>query len=466
MLKGGRGSLREAIEMLRSINSLVGYAIRATDGDLGKVAEFYFDDLTWTIRYLVVETGTWLSNRKVLLSPASLAEPDWASGTFGAKLTMEQVRNSPNIDTDKPVSRQHEMDLSGYYAWPMYWGSQYSSGPRYGTAPSGPQMYLKAEPEDEASAPESRDDPHLRSTRSVAGYHVAASDGAIGHVEDYVTDDQSWILRFLVVDTHNWMPGGERVLIAPEWIMSVEWGEGKVFVDLSREAVAGSPRFDPRQPVSVDYEGQLHDYYGRLSGRPSGAGGTMPSSAPVAGAMPQRVTDLNGQDIGVYIRRVDTAKGGAVLIERAESLGGGTIVVAADDLEQRAADWTVPYEDLSIMEAPPFSPNVELDAYLDFWKRVGTSDMNTTLNQFMSSGSGPVRSGQDAPDARIEAMVKEHLQEAEGVADHLVRVSVRNGTVLLEGYQGDTLGRLAAALAAASVPGVKEIVNMLVIRAL
>jgi uncharacterized protein YrrD len=269
--------------MLRSINSLVGYAIRATDGDLGRVDEFYFDDETWTIRYLVVETGTWLSGRKVLLSPVALGEPDWESRTFAANLTMEQVRNSPHIDTDKPVFRQHEMELSGYYAWPMYWGSQYSSSTRYGTAPSGPQLYMKAEPEDEASAPESHDDPHLRSTRSVAGYHVAANDGAIGHVEDYVTDDQSWLLRFLVVDTHNWLPGGRRVLIAPEWIRSVEWGESKVLVDLSREQIEGSPEFDPRQPVSVDYEGQLHDYYGRPSDRRPSAGRTPSSAVPVAG---------------------------------------------------------------------------------------------------------------------------------------------------------------------------------------
>ena len=124
--------------MLRNVNSLVGYAIRATDGDLGKVHEFYFDDQTWTIRYLVVETGTWLSGRQVLLSPAALGEPDWTSRTFAAGLTVAQVRDSPDIDTAKPVSRQHEMDLAGHYAWPMYWGSGFSAGGMYGNAPAGP----------------------------------------------------------------------------------------------------------------------------------------------------------------------------------------------------------------------------------------------------------------------------------------------------------------------------------------
>lgn len=248
--------------MLRNVNSLVGYAIRATDGDLGKVDEFYFDDQTWTIRYLVAETGTWLSGRKVLLSPAALGEPDWKSETFGANLTMEQVRSSPDLDTAKTVSRQHEVDLSGHYAWPLYWGSELSTGGVFGTVPLGPLGYEKPEAKDLASDPDRHDDPHLRSTRSVAGHHLHATDGDLGQVEDYIIDDETWRVRFLVVNTGSWLPG-RSVLISPHWITSVEWGESKVIVDLSREAIKGSPQFDPLQPVSVDYEGNLHDYYGR-----------------------------------------------------------------------------------------------------------------------------------------------------------------------------------------------------------
>jgi hypothetical protein len=187
----------------------------------------------------------------------------------------------------------------------------------------------------------------------------------------------------------------------------------------------------------------------------------------VAMEQPKRVIDADGQDIGVYVRRVDTAKGEAVLIQRAERLGGGTIVLPARDLEQRGEEWVAPYEDLSILEAPPYSPNVELDAYLDFWKRLGTSNMMSSVSEFLSTGSGPVESGQDVPDAQIEEMVNERLRDAsdKGVDHYLVSVSVNNGTVLLEGYQSDTPARLAAAQAAASVPGVKEIVNMLAIRA-
>jgi uncharacterized protein YrrD len=249
--------------MLRSLNSLVGYAIRATDGDLGKVDEFYFDDQTWTIRYVVVETGNWLAGRKVLLSPVALEEPDFESRTFGASLTTEQVRLSPDLDTDKPISRQHETKLSAHYSWP-YWGSGFSYSGTYGNAMVGPFTYDATAVEDDGSASEGRDDPNLRSTRAVAGYHIHATDGAVGHVEDYIVDDESWILQFLVVDTANWLPG-RKVLISPHWISNVDWDKSEVIVDLSREGVKGSPEFDPLQPVSADYAGQLHDYYGRPS---------------------------------------------------------------------------------------------------------------------------------------------------------------------------------------------------------
>lgn len=269
--------------MLRNVNGLVGYTIRATDGDLGAVREFYFGDQTWTIRYLVVETGSWLSGRKVLLSPAALSEADFESRTFRANLTMEQVRNSPDIDTAKPVSRQHEIDLSAHYAWPMYWGSGLSTGGMYGVAPPSPLMVEESEADEEAAVAQDHDDPRLRSTRAVTGYHIHATDGDLGRVEDYIIDDETWHVRFLVVDTGNWLPG-RSVLISPHWIKSVEWEEAKVIVDLSREEIKGSPEFDPYQPVSADYEGKLHDYYGRPSSRRPRAGRT--SSAPVAGKIP------------------------------------------------------------------------------------------------------------------------------------------------------------------------------------
>ena len=109
--------------MLRTINDLEDYAIRATDGDIGHVKDVYFDDETWVVRYLVVDTGTWLSSRKVLLSPIAIGQPNWTDKVLPASITKDQVENSPDINTKKPVSRQQEIRLLEYYGYPYYWGN-------------------------------------------------------------------------------------------------------------------------------------------------------------------------------------------------------------------------------------------------------------------------------------------------------------------------------------------------------
>ena len=242
--------------MLRNINSLVGHKIHATDGELGKVDEFYFGDKTWNIRYMVVETGNWLLGRKVLISPAALRAPDWKSKTFPVALTLEQVRNSPDIDTKKTVTRQHEMELEKHYAW---------GGVAYAGGMSGGFMFPQPPPEEKpeaGAAAQPKEDTHLRSTRSVTGYKIHASDGTLGHVEDYIVDDGKWVIRYLVADAGLWLPG-RKVLISPHWIKNVAWETSEVFVDLSETAVRNSPEFDPSKPVSEDYESVLYDHYGR-----------------------------------------------------------------------------------------------------------------------------------------------------------------------------------------------------------
>lgn len=183
---------------------------------------------------------------------------------------------------------------------------------------------------------------------------------------------------------------------------------------------------------------------------------------------PTQVLGADGQQVGTYQRTVDTPDGEMMLIAREERLGGGTIVMPASEAGEPNGAWHLPYDELSIREAPPYSPNVDLHAYFEFWERLGTGNFNMTMAEFLPTGSGPVRSDADVPDDCLQEAVTAALHEAagRGVNHHLVRVSVKRGTVLLEGYQNDTPARLAAAEAAASVPGVKEIIDMLVIRAL
>ncbi|SFF43868.1 PRC-barrel domain-containing protein [Pedobacter antarcticus] len=248
--------------MLYNVKSLVGFHIGATDGEIGKVEDFYFDDETWTIRYLVVKTGGWLSGRKVLISPSAVNQPDWENEIFPVNLTQEQIKNSPDIDTDKPVSRQQEIELYSHYAWPYYGIG--GVGFYGGMGMTG--MTETRTPLEESIAASNPDqqtgDPHLRSTSEVKGYQIHATDGEIGEVEDFVMDDNSWTLRFMVVDTGNWFPG-KKVLISPRWLTDIQWSNSAVYLDLPVDAVKNSPEYDLFKPIPEVYETDLYTYYGK-----------------------------------------------------------------------------------------------------------------------------------------------------------------------------------------------------------
>ncbi len=259
--------------MLRSTQDLEHYAIGATDGDIGHVKDFYFDDDAWVVRYLVVDTGSWLMGRTVLISPISLREPNWLRRTLPALITMEQVRNSPDIETDKPVSRQHERLYLDYYGYPNYWGGAsmwgdgmvpYAMKPGY-VADGLTRLEAAREEQAYRSAERSRHrnaDPHLRSCNELAGYRLHATDGEIGHIAGFLLDDETWAIRYLVVDTSNWWLG-HKVLIAPPWINDVSWEARTVSVDLHREAVQDAPLYVPGDELSREWEIRLYEHYGR-----------------------------------------------------------------------------------------------------------------------------------------------------------------------------------------------------------
>lgn len=258
--------------MLRNAKTLEKYELKARDGTIGHVKDFFFDDRHWTTRYLIVDTGTWLNARNVLVSPHSIEGSDWDKRVLTVDLTKDQIRNSPGLDLAHPVSRQYETQLSEYYGWPAYWGALAYSGaalgaPLIAVPPVEPipdpairppaQAYLDAR-EVEATA----GDPHLHSVRDVTGDHIEARDGSIGHVEDFLIDDSSWEIKYLVVDTKNWWPG-RKVVISPAWITSFGESDSKVRIDLSREAIKAAPAYDPRAPLEPAYSDRLHDHYQR-----------------------------------------------------------------------------------------------------------------------------------------------------------------------------------------------------------
>ena len=249
--------------MLRSMNALNGFTIGARDGDIGRIEAFYFDDLSFTIRHLVVDTGGWLSGRKVLISPRALGPIDWNGRRVTADLNKTQVEQSPDIDTDKPVSRQQEIEYYRHYGYPTYWSGPYLWGgyPYPVMTPAPAAGVLEDERRWEWGARETGD-PHLQSSAAVIGYNIAATDGDIGHVEDFLVDDLSWAIRYMVVDTSNWW-FGKHVLVSVEWIGDVDWSSSSLHVDLTREQIKAGPEYDASRPVERDYESRLHDYYGR-----------------------------------------------------------------------------------------------------------------------------------------------------------------------------------------------------------
>ena len=261
--------------MLRGLNDLEGYAIRATDGLIGHVKDYYFDDEAWVVRYLVVEAGSRLSSRKVLISPVAIGQPNWTDKVLPVSITRKQVKNSPDIDTDKPVSRQHEMEYFGYYGYyPYYWGGAglWGGGVYPGTMLMGADYagsggdYIMAQAEQARVAREAgqheNDDPHLRSGNAVMKYYIEASDGSIGHVQGPLLDDETWAIRYLIVDTSNWWVG-HKVLIAPQWIQHMSWSERTVSVNLTRQSVKDAPPYHSAVMLDRGGEMSLHKHYKR-----------------------------------------------------------------------------------------------------------------------------------------------------------------------------------------------------------
>ena len=249
--------------MLRNVKDLRGYAILATDGAIGEVDDLYFDDDRWAIRYLVVDTGSWLPARKVLISPVAIGRPDWMAQQLPVSLTKAQVERSPDIDTRRPVSRQHETEYLGYYGYPPYWGGAglWGMGAYPGSLTTEGRFDEAIKARD-TSAAHTPDDCHLRSCRAVTGYHIHATDGEIGHVKDLLVDDRTWAIRYLIVDTSNWW-GGHDVLVAPQWIEAVSWRDAKVSVDLTRQAVKDAPPYDSAAQLDREQEQAMHEHYGR-----------------------------------------------------------------------------------------------------------------------------------------------------------------------------------------------------------
>ncbi len=247
--------------MLTNTTNLKGFVIRATDGELGTVDDFYFDDDSWAVRYLTIQTGGWLDQRRVLISPISIIHTDWQAKRLDVSLTKKQVENSPDMDIHRPISRQHEAEYLGYYGYPYYWGGVNLWGPAF--YPAGLAVPLTVPQEVEVGTiSEQSADSHLHSSETVSGYTIEAVDGEIGHVHGFIVDDEAWAIRYIEVATRNWWPG-KKVLVSPAWVREVSWVDSKVSVGLTREVIQNGPEYLDSMPITREYENRLYSHYGR-----------------------------------------------------------------------------------------------------------------------------------------------------------------------------------------------------------
>jgi uncharacterized protein YrrD len=241
--------------MLIKAKTLKGYSLKGLDGEIGSVSEFYFDDRYWAVRYLVANSGNWLTGRMVLISPYSLKTVDKENELVSVQLTKKQIEDSPSLEMDKPVSCHYEGLYNQYYGFPNYWGGPYMWG-------GDPYLEQDRSKWGLAAAEAMGWDRRLRSSHEVTGYHLSAIDGEIGHVDDFIIDDKSWAIRYLVVATKNWLQG-KKVLISPKWIEHVSWEEREVAIGLSREAINAAPAYTDESLLTRDYETGLYGHYDR-----------------------------------------------------------------------------------------------------------------------------------------------------------------------------------------------------------
>ncbi len=227
--------------MLLVVSALKGYAIEASDGRIGAVNDVLFDDETWKMRWLVIETGTWLNERKVLVHPSAIGQADHERQELRVTLTKAQVKGSPDIFQGQPVSRQMEAHLFDYYGWDRYWGSSYFGAGAIASPLSSPPYFGAGAINEAAGAEAGPDsgDPHLRSVAAVA----------------------AWDIRYLIVDTRNWWPG-KHVLVSPYAVREISWSDRLIRLGVARDQVKASPPWDPADMIDEAYEKRLHGHYG------------------------------------------------------------------------------------------------------------------------------------------------------------------------------------------------------------
>ncbi|HKL11973.1 MAG TPA: PRC-barrel domain-containing protein [Halanaerobiales bacterium] len=250
--------------MLANTEELKGFDVYSEDEEIGKIEDYYFDKDYWVTRYLAVDTGNWLVERDVLISPESIDNIDYGNGNIKLNIPTEKIENSPPVIKEEPLLRTKEKDLADYFSWPYYWNGTGSSKPGVsGMVPNNLIREITIKENMNKKSPNSNKDEvkaGLRSVNKMINYDIHAVDGRIGHVEKFILDDDNWLVRYIVVETKNFLPG-KKVVLAPEWITDIDWVREEVAFNLKKEEIKNAPEYDPVIPVSELYEKKLYEHY-------------------------------------------------------------------------------------------------------------------------------------------------------------------------------------------------------------
>ncbi len=238
--------------MLCTAKRLKSYKLKCIDGEIGHAKDFYFDTRHWTVRYLSMETGGWLSGRKVMVSPYALDSIVHSEQYLSCTLTKEQIENGPSLNYDQLVSPQFETDYHGYFGWPLYWDGPHSWG-KY--------PYVRCDHDQWSDYTDSKAwTPHLQNTRDVSGHQLHVTDGKSGHIDDFIINVKTWMIRYLIVSLRDWW-SENKVLISPRWVDRISNGESKIFVDFSCESLKRSPKYTEESLLTLNCETELYLNY-------------------------------------------------------------------------------------------------------------------------------------------------------------------------------------------------------------
>jgi len=252
--------------MLKNLKKILNFKILARDSNdfFGKVKDIYFDDENWTVRYLELDTGRWLSQSLTLISPYSVIEVDWDARAVWVNLTRKQIESGPKPDAHKPLNRHYEYKFNNHYGLPNYWASGYGveidgiwGGSFTPTLPDNLDLYIDVNTKENI-------DLHLRSMNEILGYHIqAVGDDDFGAVNDLILDDNTWGIRYIVIDTHKFWPGGKKILFSPAWVERFEWGSRKLITDFHRKVIENCPVYNPELPIEDLIEESFLSHFGK-----------------------------------------------------------------------------------------------------------------------------------------------------------------------------------------------------------